>query len=465
MTTENFVALLTKCPLIASVQAPPGAPLDHPDTIRRFAQSSTQEGVGVLRVQGVSDIEACHTLGVPIVGLIKRDCEGSEVRITPTAREVSELLASPVEVIALDATTRPRPGGNQLPDLIRQIHQGGRLAWADCDGVESAQFALESGADLLSTTLCGYTSNSQASEPDLDALQQMVNLGSAPVIAEGRFQEAWQVRSALQIGAVGVVIGGALNDPLKQTARFVKAATTPKRVLGFDIGGTWLRCGRFENWRLVESERIPLPADPAVRHKWMRDRAGSDVERIGISSGGTIDPLSRTVTEAKPIIPHHVGMVLRFGPKPTYALNDGLATAYGHSCLPQCAGRRTATLALGTGVGFGLVDRGSPWMGPHGEYPRLNDVDLGGRTFEDLLGGASLSPSGQEPSEDAKRDACVAAHQAVDLIRGLFMPDEIILAGAVGLAAWLDFDLPRSPFGANAGLYGAAALAIWPPFD
>lgn len=463
MTVHDLVDLLKSCPVIASVQAPSGSPLDHPDAIRRLAQASLNQGVKVLRVQGADDIAGCATLGAPIIGLIKRDYPGSEVRITPTEREVDDLLALPVAAIALDATSRPRPHDQRLGPLIQRIKAGGRLAWADCGGLESARYAADCGADILSTTLCGYTGGQTQDSPDFPSLRAMVELGTIPVIAEGKLQEEWQVRSALQIGARGVVIGGALNDPLKQTARFLGATKLPRKVVGFDIGGTWLRCGRFDDGRLIETERIPLPADPNVRMKWMRDRVGMDIERVGISSGGTIDPRTRTVTEAKPIIPNHVGCQFEFGHRPCFALNDGLATAYGHACLPEFAGKRVATLALGTGVGFGLVDRGQIWMGPNGEYPRLNDVLVGTATFEDLLGGAALSPQGQTPDENAKSRAREAAHQAVNLIRSLYMPDQIVLCGGVGLSEWLDSDLPHSPFGVNAGLYGAAALANWPP--
>lgn len=463
MSVAELVNLLKGCPIIASVQAPSGSPLDHPDAIRRLAQASLDQGVKVLRVQGAADIAACATLGAPIIGLIKRDYPGSEVRITPTEQEVDELLALPVAAIALDATRRPRPHDQHLGQLIQRVKAGGRLAWADCDDSESACYAVECGADILSTTLCGYTGGTPSTGPDFPSLRAMVESGNIPVIAEGRFQEEWQVRSALQIGAKGVVIGGALNDPLKQTARFVGATKLPRKVVGFDIGGTWLRCGRFDDARLIETERIPLPADPNIRMKWMRDRVSMDIERVGISSGGTIDPRTRTVTEAKSIIPNHVGCQFEFGQRLCVALNDGLATAYGHACLPEFAGQRVATLALGTGVGFGLVDRGQIWMGPNGEYPRLNDVTIGTVTFEDLLGGAALSPQGQTPDESAKSQARKAAHQAVNLIRSLFIPDQIVLCGGVGLSVWLECDLPHSPFGVNAGLYGAAALANWPP--
>jgi predicted NBD/HSP70 family sugar kinase len=299
--------------------------------------------------------------------------------------------------------------------------------------------------------------------PDLEGLRELIRACRIPVIAEGRFSQEWEVRAALQMGAAGVVVGGALNDPIKQTARFLRAARTPKTVAAFDIGGTWLRFGLFEHWKLVQAERAPLPADPLERLGWMRDRLDPTLERVGISSGGTVDPTTNKVIEAKPIIPNHVGTHFKFGDVPVVALNDGLATAWGHACHPNFAGRRVATLALGTGLGFGLVDRGRLLRGPRGQYPRLNDAPASqNKSFEDLLGGAALTDS---PTDGQIAEARHAANAALDLIRSLYLPDEIVLCGGVGFAPWLDLNLPRSPFGADAGLYGAAALALWPPMD
>jgi N-acetylmannosamine-6-phosphate 2-epimerase / N-acetylmannosamine kinase len=166
------------------------------------------------------------------------------------------------------------------------------------------------------------------------------------------------------------------------------------------------------------------------------------------------------VTRAKPILPNHEGTEFseRTLGLPTVALNDGLATAWGHACHPIGAGKRVATLALGTGVGFGIVDRGRLWMSPEGEPPHLNDQPwAGGGTIEEALGGDGLG-------EARDRGAALeAARQAVRTVRTLFFPDEIVVCGGVGLSDWLDLGLPKSPFGPDAGLFGAAALALWPP--
>jgi predicted NBD/HSP70 family sugar kinase len=188
---------------------------------------------------------------------------------------------------------------------------------------------------------------------------------------------------------------------------------------------------------------------------------------VGVGTGGTVDPRTGVVWEAKPIIPEHEGSEFSratLGVE-TVALNDGLATAWGHAWHPLYAGKRVATLALGTGVGCGLVDQGRILMGPRGEYPRLNDLPIDGASFEDLLGGAVLTPN---PSDEDRARAVRALESAVQALRTLYYPDHVVVCGGVGLSPWLRphaeaLGCDLSPFGVEAGLHGAATLALIPP--
>jgi putative N-acetylmannosamine-6-phosphate epimerase/predicted NBD/HSP70 family sugar kinase len=468
MHLSELLDLFGRAPLVASAQASENSPLDDLETLRRLAESSLQEGVRVLRLQGAEAIRHIRgATGAPTIGLIKRHYQDSPVYITPTMEEVESLLGSQCETIGLDATLRPRPGGAQLAELLARVKESGRLAMADCDTLESAIEAERMGFDFVGTTLAGYTEHrARTPGPDLELLRAMVRSLKIPVIAEGRYAEPWQVRAALQIGARAVVMGAALNDTPTLTKRFVAAALPfPEKIGAVDIGGTWLRFGVFDSdWTMADSERVALPVDPLARRDWILERIGSHrPRRIGLSIGGIVDPATGIVTRAKPIIPNHVGTEFSeaaFG-VPTAALNDGLATAWGHACLPDHAGKRVATLALGTGVGFGLVERGRIVMGGGGEPSHLNDLLFeGDRTIEQVLGGFAL---GSEWTPEERTLANRAAKRAVQLVEDLFHPDTLVLCGGVGLSEWLELDLPRSPFGADAGLYGAAALALFPP--
>lgn len=468
-------------PLIASVQASDRSAVDDPQTLLKLAQASLNESVRVLRLQGVENIRVIkQATGAPVIGLIKKSYSDSDIYITPSPSEVEALIELGCEVIALDGTPRRRPHDEDLSSLIALIHSAGRLAMADCDNPDSVRYALKCGADIIGTTLAGYTSESWETQgPDLDFLREAVRLaGGTPVFAEGRYQEPWQVQAALRIGASGVVIGGVLNDPAKQTRRFLSAAKLPTdRIGAVDIGGTWLRFGVFDaDWKLLDSERIPLPASQQDREAWIRSQAkAADVHRIGISTGGTVDPESKLVIEAKPIIPDYVGASYDWGDFSVAILNDGLATAWAHACHPQFAGMKVATLALGTGVGCGFVVNGRIWRGPYGEYPRLNDLAVGRESFEDLLGGAALTSN---PTADQIERALSASRQAIQVLAALWFPDVIIVCGGVGLSdwmqeqvynlnsgmpeGWLKPDVMPSPFGSEAGMYGAAALALYP---
>ncbi len=467
MTREDLRQLLALSPLIASVQASAGTSVDTPETLAQMAKDSLAQGVKVLRLQGIDNIRAIKSAThAPVIGLIKKDYPGSDVYITPTLVEVKALLAEGCEIIALDGTPRTRPGSLGLQELIAAIHAGGAMAMADCYSLESAEQALQAGADWIGTTLAGYTSARAASQgPDIERLRELVALAPGRVIAEGRYSEPWEAQAAIAIGAEAVVIGGALNDPTKQTRRFATAIEPSQEPVGaVDIGGTWLRFALVAPERkILRVERINLLADPLERLNWIETQAREHgVTRLGIGTGGTIDPQTRTVTEAKAIIPDHVGTRFQFDAIQTIALNDGLATAWGHGCHPDFAGRRVATLALGTGVGCGLVDRGRIWMGPNGEYPRINDLpcSLGG-TIEDHLGGIGLGP---EASPQQRHHAQIAANEALHAIQNLYHPDEVIVCGAVGLADWLHLPGTRpSPYRENAGILGAASLALFPP--
>lgn len=406
------------------------------------------------------------------MGLIKRTYPDSEVYVTASLREVDELLATGCEIVAFDATSRPRPGGVNVASLIDRIHAAGALAMADCDSVESISSAKRLGADIASTTLAGYTdATGRRVGLDLELVAAASKLG-IPLLAEGRYEEPWQARAALRAGACAVVIGGALNDPVKQTRSFLAAMRPQAEEVGaVDIGGTWLRAGIVSaDGTIRDVERAPNPKERTPRLRWIQDwidRTG--VKRVGIGAGGIIDPSNGEVLYSKPIILDHVGTIftLDLSRADVTALNDGHATAWAHAMHPGFAGKRVATIALGTGVGCGVVDRGRILMGRRGEHPRLNDTPTkSGRIYEELLGGAALSP---DPSAEQRLTANEAVREACQLVQELYYPDAIVLAGTVGLADWLQVpslagvEIERSPYGSDAGLVGAGFLSMFPP--
>lgn len=469
--------ILSEGPIIASVQADAGTPLDDPKILLASAQASLQQGVKLLRLQGTENIRTIkQATNAPVIGLIKRVYSGSDVYITPTRTEVEELISLNCEIIAIDATGRDRPRDEQVSSLLEIIRLAGRLAMADCDSLESIVAATELGFDIVSTTLSGYTANSGSGKlPDLNLLRQARAATGAILLAEGRFSEEWHSRAALQVGADGVVIGGAINDPIKQTRRFVGSAKkVQSNVVGIDLGGTWLRGGLFSpDMRLLESSKISAPQTHQERLDFIEEFAGKhNVQHVGISAGGTIDYRTNTVIEAKGFISDYVQQSFNIKGLNITAINDGLATAWGHACHPQFAGLKVATLALGTGIGCGVAGQNRIITDSNGNYPRINDAYLvTGGTIEETLGGLYLDGPLEELEADELTTVLLSAQTAIDVVNHQF-PDVIVICGGVGLSDWFTGQIDRlyslcpialSPYGDKAGLYGAAALQIYPP--
>ncbi len=209
--------------LVISCQALPGEPLHSPMIMGRMALAAKNAGAAGIRAQGVADIiEIKQVTGLPVIGIIKRNYPDSEVFITATKKEVQELLATDCEMIALDATIRPRPNGELLQDLLDQIHAANRLAMADCSTLEEAKIAEEMGFDCVSTTLAGYTSYStQTSGPDVELVKQLVKDCQIPVIAEGKIHTPEQLKEIMDLGVYSAVVGGAITRPQEIAQRFI----------------------------------------------------------------------------------------------------------------------------------------------------------------------------------------------------------------------------------------------------
>ncbi len=199
--------------LIVSVQARPGSALDDPHVLAALAQAARDNGAAGVRIQGVRNLEAVRKrVDIPILGIIKREYEGFEPYITPTLREVREVLDAGADIVAFDATGRPHPGGVEPAHLVAAIHAGGALAMADCALPDDGVCAKGKGADILATTLCGYTKETQGHElPALDLVRAFAQLESF-VICEGGIHAPQAAAQARAAGAAAVVVGTAITN-------------------------------------------------------------------------------------------------------------------------------------------------------------------------------------------------------------------------------------------------------------
>ena len=117
--------------LIVSCQPVPGGALDRPEIVRAFAQAALDGGAAGLRIEGVANLSAVRAItDAPIIGLIKVDRDDTAVRITPLAAHVAALADAGADIVAFDATDRPRP--EPLESLVAAIAARGLIAMADC---------------------------------------------------------------------------------------------------------------------------------------------------------------------------------------------------------------------------------------------------------------------------------------------------------------------------------------------
>ena len=210
--------------LIVSCQALPEEPLHSSFVMGRMALAAKQGGAIGIRAQSVDDIlEIEKVVDLPIIGIVKRFYDDSDIYITPTKKEIDELLSTNCFMIALDATLRIRPNGEKLHDLVDYIHQNNRLAMADCSTYEEIMYAEKIGFDFVSTTLCGYTPYSELVDgPNIDLIKKCVSELKVPLIAEGKIHYPYQLKQVLDAGAYCAVVGGAITRPHEITERFVK---------------------------------------------------------------------------------------------------------------------------------------------------------------------------------------------------------------------------------------------------
>ena len=214
--------------LVVSCQPVPGGPMDRTDIVVALACAAEAGGARGLRVAGAENVRAVRdATTLSLIGLVKRPIAGRE-RITPERRDVEALLEAGADVIAFDATRRPRPA--TVLELVAAIHAGGQLAMADCADVEDGREALAAGADVLGSTLSGYLDNVVSGRledavpigPDL-ALVRALRTLSAHVLAEGRYNTPALAAEAMRCGAWAVVVGSAITRAEHVTSWFADA--------------------------------------------------------------------------------------------------------------------------------------------------------------------------------------------------------------------------------------------------
>jgi N-acylglucosamine-6-phosphate 2-epimerase len=214
--------LLPKGGLIVSCQARVDNPLHGPLHMGAMALAAVQGGAVAVRVNGPADVVAAKLAGVPVIGINKLFAEDYPVYITPNFEAARALAEAGADIIALDCTPRPRDG--EAPEiLVRRIREElGCEVFADISTLDEGLAAADMGATYVSTTLSGYTADTQPrpDAPNLKLVQDLAARIAVPIVAEGRYNTPELARAAIDAGAHAVVVGTMITNPREITRMF-----------------------------------------------------------------------------------------------------------------------------------------------------------------------------------------------------------------------------------------------------
>ena len=234
MGTEDRIKAL-KGQLIVSCQALPQEPLHSSFIMGRMARAAKEGGAAGIRANTKEDIkEIQEVTGLPIIGIVKRDYPDSAVYITPTMKEIEELMEVKPEIVAIDATGALRPGNVTLADFFHQIKEKypEQKLMADCSTIEEALFADELGFDFIGTTMVGYTPQSKGlkiEENDFEILRTILKKVKHPVIAEGNVNSPEKAKRVIELGSYAVMVGSSITRPQLITKGYAEAVNSVEK--------------------------------------------------------------------------------------------------------------------------------------------------------------------------------------------------------------------------------------------
>jgi len=215
--------------LIVSCQALPHEPLHSSFIMGRMALAAKEGGAAGIRANTKEDIlEIKQQVDLPVIGIVKQNYEDNAVYITPTMKEIDELMEAMPEIIAMDATASLRPEGVTLDAFFRSVKEKypDQLFMADCSTVEEALHADALGFDFIGTTLVGYTEQSKGDKieaNDFEILRKILASVKHRVIAEGNINTPQKAKRVIELGAFSVVVGSCITRPQLITRTFTEA--------------------------------------------------------------------------------------------------------------------------------------------------------------------------------------------------------------------------------------------------
>ncbi len=224
---SNEIISKLKHGLIVSCQAEVGSPFNSPEGVTMFAKAAVAGGAVGIRSEGIDKTKMIlESVDVPVIGLIKSKFDDGSIRITGSFSDVDELSAISCSIIAIDGTFRKRDGLTG-PEFIHRIKsEFDVLIMADIAKEDEALECEQAGADLISTTLNGYTPDTIAHKifsPNFELVKVILQIIKNPVIAEGRINSPEAAKKMIELGAYAVVVGTAITRPHIITSWYVDA--------------------------------------------------------------------------------------------------------------------------------------------------------------------------------------------------------------------------------------------------
>jgi glucokinase-like ROK family protein len=387
----------------------------------RFAESALAGGASGIRANGPADVRAIRKVAkVPIIGIQKAVYSDGKILITPTFESAKALVEAGADMVALDCTTRGQQSGAFA--RMRQIQSELRVpVLADIATVKEAEEAVRAGADVVLSTMRGYTDDTlQVTRFDARFIEELVTAVNVPVIAEGRVDTPDLARKTMQAGAFAVVVGTVVTRPHSVVRRFAdavegafQARNRKDWILGIDLGGTNTKFGLVSNrgellWNGTTG--TPRLSGRSGLLKHLEEVALSGIERaeasnhrvaaIGIATAGWVDPATGEVVYATENLPGWTGTriaeTLRQGTgKPVFVENDANALAVGEKLFGVARDFEDfVCITLGTGVGGGCFIGG-----------RLNH---GAHCFANAFGHMCIEPNGKPCS--CGKTGCLEAY-------------------------------------------------------
>lgn len=498
--------------LIVSCQPVPDGPMDRPETVAAFALAALAGGATGLRIEGLANVRAVRAVtSAPIIGLIKRDLSSSPVRITPFLTDVDGLAAAGADIIAFDATDRPRPVPREA--IMAAIQATGCMAMADCSTASDGRVARAMGVGILGSTLSGYTGGAVPTAPDLDLVAELSRM-NAFVIAEGRYHGPGQAAQAIWHGADAVVVGSAITRTEHVTEWFTTAIRAARQeesaqpVLSVDLGGSKILAALVRGREVlaeaeVATDRMAGPDTwlqriAEIARPWAGTYARAGFSVTGLVAGGCWRALNPGTLN----IPQDFELQARAEALlgvPVVLANDAQAAAWGEFAFGAGDGCDLVFLTVSTGIGGGVVAGGRLLSGRGGLAGSFGQLlpfsEEGASRFEDGASGRWIGAEGARiglADSDARavftaaargnaRAEAIIARSAGCIarlchgIQFMFDPDRIVIGGGVGLApgyldrvtralAHLDPLVRPEPvaarLGRDAGIIGMADLAL-----